>query len=215
MGLNSTEWKNRIEKRSDITRIVTHLTRPQKDLDTSTMSFGEINIKAVDNLIKILKDGRINGSDNTGYINGKRKAVCFQDAPIYGLIQNIEYEKERRKNNPNEPLRYCGVGLSFMKQFIYRKGGRPVIYDDRETALGYLPKKQYWRLVSYDLSKQHDYIDWTHEREWRLTDSLSFKYEQVHVILYNPKCYKYFIEKCPKEIIDNVAGITTLKVVAF
>ncbi|EWG12729.1 hypothetical protein [Cytobacillus firmus] len=215
MGISEAEWKDRIENRSDITRILTHLTRPDKSIDISKLDFAEINLKAVDNLIKILKDEVINGSDNTGFINGKTKAVCFQDAPLYGLIQNIEYELSRRITNPQEPLRYCGVGLSFMKQFIYKKQGRPVIYDNRDTAKHYLKPSEYWRIVSYDLSAKDNYIDWTHEREWRVPGSLKFKSTNAHVILYNAQCYKYFLNHCPKNILENIGGITTLRTLTF
>lgn len=215
MAYTSDDWKNRIKSRTDITRLVTHLTKP-KDIDISNMNFSEINIKAVDNLIKILKDKKINGSTtSSGFIVGSTPAVCFQDAPLSGLIQNILYENERRKNDTTEKLRYCGTGLSFLKPFIFKKGGRPVIYDQTSKAKKSLPPSEYWKIVNFDLSKRSQYIDWSHEREWRLPNELIFDYRNVHVILYDPESYKYFIQNCPKSILESIGGITTLTIVAI
>ncbi|MCL7748749.1 DUF2971 domain-containing protein [Halalkalibacter alkaliphilus] len=164
MPFTKQDWIDRIKTRMDITGMVTHLTKPSKDLDLTDMDFNEINLKAVDNLIQILKDKRINGSTTkTGFITGSTPAVCFQDAPLSGLIQNILHEQERRKKNPKEKLRYCGVGLSFLKPFIYKKDGRPVIYDESSTAKSYLTSSDHWRIVRFNLSNSSNYIDWTHE----------------------------------------------------
>lgn len=82
MGIDFEQWQRRIASRSDLTGRLTHLTRPQGDISES-ISFEELNLQAVDNLIKILQDQRINGSSQQGYIIGEKRAVCFQDAPLY------------------------------------------------------------------------------------------------------------------------------------
>jgi hypothetical protein len=43
----------------------------------------------LDVLFEILKDKTIKGSTNSGYISGSDPAVCFQDAPLNGIAQNI------------------------------------------------------------------------------------------------------------------------------
>ncbi|KRE45830.1 hypothetical protein [Paenibacillus sp. Soil522] len=216
MAYTIKQWRERFNSRSDLSRMCTHLTKPNHSEDLTNQTFSQINIKAVDTLLKILQDKKLNGSTtSTGYITGSTPAVCFQDAPLTGLIQNIRHEEERRKNNPTEKLRYCGVGLAFMKQFIYKKNGRPVIYDDSTTARKYLSPNEHWRIVDFSLSNDNNLTDWTHEREWRLPNHLSFEYSHVHVILYNPDCYKYFIDNCPKNVLEEIRGITTLAVVAI
>ena len=46
--------------------------------------------------------------------------------------------------------------------------GRPVIYDKTISAKKYLPENEWWRIVNLDLSDEDRFIDWTHEREWRV-----------------------------------------------
>lgn len=210
----SEQWSNRNRSRSDITAMLTHLTKPSQNSDINNLSFDDINIKAVDTLIKILKDKKINGSTTTsGFIIGSRPAVCFQDAPMIGLMQNILHEEERNKNTSSRKVRYCGVGLAFRKPFIFRSNGRPVLYESTAIAKSLLSPNEHWRIVNFELNNPQKYIDWTHEREWRVPDNFLFDYGQVHVILYNSRCYTYFIKNCPQNIIDSVGGITTLAMV--
>ncbi|MDD9271491.1 DUF2971 domain-containing protein [Paenibacillus sp. GCM10023248] len=216
MGITKADWEKRIAGRSDLTGRLTHLTKP-KGIDLTGLSFDELNLRAVDALIAILKEKRIYGSTtHSGYIVGGTKAVCFQDAPLYAIAQNVELERQRREQNPKEKLRYCGVGLSFIKPDIYSAyGGRPVLYEKTEVAKRFLEKNEWWRIVNLDYAKNStwDIIDWTHEREWRVPDDMSFQYHtgQVHVIVYNPACASYFLENCPKEILKEIYGMTTLK----
>ncbi|QUH31146.1 DUF2971 domain-containing protein [Vallitalea guaymasensis] len=211
MSFTFTDWKHRIRNRADITGMVTHLTKPSEL--TFNMSDEEINLKAVGNLIKILEDKRLNGSDtSSGFIVGKRPVVCFQDAPLHGIIQNVEYELEKRNSTQIKKIRYCGIGLSFSKFYVYTYGGRPVIYDNTIEAKKYLPEEHYWRIVNFILETPNPkIIDWTHEREWRVPDEFIFKYNYTHVVLYDKATYDYFLENCSKEIINKLHGITILK----
>jgi hypothetical protein len=69
---------------------------------------------------------------------------------------------------------------------------------------------EHWRIVHYDISDKENFIDWTHEREWRVPGDFNFELEQVFILLPNNKMYKYFMENCPSEIYLNVAGIIVL-----
>jgi hypothetical protein len=51
--------------RSDMTKVLVHLTR-----ETSELSSFEI-------LLQILSDGRLKGSNNSGFIKGSQSATCF------------------------------------------------------------------------------------------------------------------------------------------
>ena len=131
MGYDLEEWLKRFENRSDITTTLTHLTREQVSEDGNVLS-------SVGVLLKILKERKINGSTGKGYIHGKCPAVCFQDAPAYGVGQNILHEETYRKELGGK-IRYSANGLIFLKRYVYKKGGRPVFYDKLETAKRILP----------------------------------------------------------------------------
>ncbi|AJD91994.1 hypothetical protein JMA_26770 [Jeotgalibacillus malaysiensis] len=214
MGLTYSAWTKRISKRSDITGMLTHLTKPVHN-DLKGLSDSEINKLSIDNLINILKDQKINGSTTSrGFITGDIPAVCFQDAPLYGIIQNVEFEKEMREVRESSKLRYSGIGLTFGKPYIYAKGGRPVIYEDTVSAKSFLPSNQYWRIVRFNIdfiNGSQTHVDRTHEREWRAPHSIEFDLKLCHIVLYDKECLDYFNKTCPEEIKDTIHGITILK----
>ncbi|SIO34381.1 hypothetical protein SAMN05444166_3945 [Singulisphaera sp. GP187] len=215
MSYDYEQWKARVASRADITGMLTHLTKPAPDVETKGMDDSKIAVSATANLIKILKEARIKGSTtDKGFIIGKRPAVCFQELPHSGLIQNVEHESLRRKQNPDERIRYCGVGLCFSKAYIYRKGGRPVIYDKTSMLKRVLPSTDHWRIVNFDLSNDKNIIDWTHEREWRLPDDLTFMLNtpsRPHIVLYDKACWDYFVEHSTKEVLEGIHAVTVLK----
>ena len=215
MGIyNFASWQERIENRTDMTGMVTHLTKPtEEDLKSIDIKDEKlINIKAVDNLIKILIDKNIKGSTTEkGFIVGKEPAVCFQDVPMYSLVQNVKYEQLMRHEGESKKIRYCGVGLSFGKFNVFMTGGRPVFYEQTAKAKDILCKEEHWRIVNLQLIPKSTIIDWTHEREWRYKNDFAFEINMTHVILYDSLCWKYFHDKCPKEILKDIYGITILK----
>jgi len=212
MGFTFNDWKERISKRSDITSMLTHLTRPNNEFN-DIENESEINRASVDNLIKILNDKCINGSNtSSGFIIGDTPAVCFQDAPLYGIIQNVQNEIDSRKQGKSSKIRYTGNGLLFSKFYVYGKCGRPVIYDRSVDAKRYLPKEQYWKIVNLELTvTPSKTIDWSHEREWRVPNSFKFTYDLTHIILYDKESYDYFLSKCDSSILKELHGITILK----
>ncbi|MCP9850206.1 hypothetical protein [Cyanobium sp. Morenito 9A2] len=150
---------------------------------------------ALNVLLKILNDRVIQGSDSTsGFICGSRKAVCFQDAPLTGVCQNVFYEQKYREANKGSKTRYLAVGLAFPKTYVYAKGGRPVVYDKTNIAKQYLPKDQHWRIVNFDLDDLKNIIDWTHEREWRVPEEFQFELDQATVLLTNESAYHHFVK---------------------
>jgi hypothetical protein len=211
MAFDYSQWKARVAHRSDITGMVTHLTKPNTDGPFADES--EINRATTANLIKILKEDVLIGSTtDKGFIVGKTPAVCFQDAPLYGLIQNVEHEYQRRQSNPREKLRYCGIGLAFSKWYVFTKGGRPVFYEKTADAKAMLPESEYWRIVNLNIEIGNtSCIDWTHEREWRLPNNFSFERRFCHILLYDKQCWDFFLELCPPETLHEIYGITVLK----
>lgn len=187
MGYNTAIWKRRLAERSDLTSYLTHLTKPEGDHDVNGP------------LISILSERRIRGSDSV-FIYGDKEAVCFQDAPPSGICQNVYFEEQYRKTNPDAKRRYCAGGLMFQKRYVFSKGGRPVIYDRAEDAMDYLRKDEWWRIVPLDLGKADKIIDWTHEREWRVPNNFKFDLKEATVVLPDTQNYRRFVEQCTEEL---------------
>lgn len=138
-------------ERPDLTPYLIHLTKASG------------KTTALENLISILKDGVIEGTD--GFIkNATRgsgvKAACFMDVPFAAL---------KYVCSPKNAERYQPYGVVVQKRHVYQQGGRPVLYlsDEECEKLG-ISSKQLWRVVSLEYDRKEDtWIDWQHEREWR------------------------------------------------
>ena len=67
MGISLNEWAERISSRSDLTGRITHLTKPNSSVVSPDIAdkdvFSYLNRAAVDNLLSILIDKTIGGSD--------------------------------------------------------------------------------------------------------------------------------------------------------
>lgn len=211
-GISIKKYAEIYENRTDMTMCLTHLTKPsQNELDNikiESKSYSEIvkktNEYAVDNLIRILKCGHIQGSTRF-VVNGKNKpAVCFQEVSFSNLEENIRKSMDDYIKSSNNKLRYCGVGVGFDKRIIYMKGGRPVIYEEKEKAKQLLNynKDEYWRIVNLklefyepieydvdpidinyeDLGQLEDAktktIDFMYEREWRVPNHFEFDIDE-------------------------------------
>ncbi|SPT99196.1 Uncharacterised protein [Lysinibacillus capsici] len=193
---NATKWLKRHRNRNDISAYLTHLTKPQGDLNS------------VEVLIKILKERKLLGSGRSGFIKGSEKAVCFQDAPLNGIGQNVLHEERMRKEFGGK-IRYQAIGLMFSKPYIFKNGGRPVIYEDKELASELFDEVS-WRVVTMDFNDLHNIIDWSHEREWRMKGDFEFELSKVYVVLTNRNSYNYFIKKVPESILKEIKGIVTI-----
>lgn len=237
-GASRYAYYARFYGRLDLTPNLVHLTKPSKsEVENiykkhggfNKKAYKELNLRAVDTLIKILKDGTINGSTTqSGYIVGDRTAACFQELPLEAIKQNVEIEEEILKHSRIPKVRYCGVGLSFDRFYIYDQGGRPVIYEETEVAKELLNynEEEYWRIVNLKLEWNDPYIedlfpksgpiktkdlettifDWTHEREWRVPDSFYFDLDRdftlnkhIYIILKDRETYEYFLQKLAED----------------
>jgi hypothetical protein len=140
-------------ERPDLTPYIIHLTKNSKQKDKRS---------AFDNLVNILKAGRIKGTKISGKIKGPSPARCFMDVPFSAL----KYVLNPRDTNPERP-RYEPYGVFVTKRYAHQHHCRPVLYlSDREVeALG-IPQAELWRVVRFEVSKQ-GWISWLHEREWR------------------------------------------------
>ena len=180
-------WNQRVRSRIDISGQITHLTR-------GATSAGK-ELSALHVLIKILRDRKIIGSNTaSGFIVGERRAVCFQDAPLYSLCQNIDFERFLAREQKSARVRYEPVGLMFPKPYAFGLGARPVLYKRTATAKGLLPNDEWWRIVSFDMAIQDAYVDWTHEREWRAPEDFAFDISQATVLVPNTTTFKRFFD---------------------
>ena len=129
---------------------------------------------ALSTLLSIVGGGCLAGGD--GMIRGGYKCVCFTEAPIPAVATDIV--------NNGLFTRYAPFGLMFDKDWIYERGGRPVIYQpDFDFAL--LPESLRWRHVRYEPTIQPP-IDFMWEREWRVCcDELLFSQNEAVLVVPN------------------------------
>lgn len=212
MAIKNETWFKRISERSDLTSHLVHLTRGGGADGKSPL--------VLEVLLKILREKKIKGSNpRSGFINGNQSAVCFQDTPLYHLSQNIYADQLYRKANPGAKTRYLGFGVMFSKVQIFRRGGRPVIYERNATAKAFLPEAEWWRIVSYDLTTDDALIDWTHEREWRILGDLEFELGEATIVLPRKESYSAFVKLCAEEknngILEGIGGIVCLRALYF
>ena len=190
-------WKKRHRNRSDISLYITHLTKESEGLSAFQV------------LRKILTERKIIGSNQGGFIIGNSRAVCFQDIPLYGVCQNTFHEQVYREELGGV-VRYKPIGLTFEKEYIFNKGGRPVLYETKDMAKQILPEKEWWRIVNYDLSNKDSIIDWTHEREWRIKDDFEFDITQAIIIMPQGCNFVELREKFGDKILNQIKGVTML-----
>lgn len=126
-------------------------------------------------LRKILIDGHLLGSSAWTY---GFNTVCFTEAPIqeFNSIFSLVEIAASREERP----RYEPYGIAVRKDFLFEKGGRPVIYDHPDL-LSKLPDDMKYRFVPYDPVAD---LDFTWEREWRIrTDRLKLDPKQTLVVV--------------------------------
>lgn len=167
--------------------------------------------------MKILEEKILLGS-NKGFICGFDNVVCFQDVPLQSISENIYYEQKLHKEKTT-PIEYSAFGLRFEKDDIFKAGGRPVIYEKSTKATNFLPKSEYWRIVSFDLSTNDNIIDWTHERKWRIKGDFHFEWNQVEVLLSGETSFNKFYNYCKEhgleDMLNEINGIIKLKSIVF
>ncbi len=207
MGYTFENWRHRLSERSDLSSSVTHLTRSTESRNI------------LEQVFKILDDQKLIGSTtDSGFIVGKTPAVCFQDAPLHSIGQNVWFEQKYRKDNPSAKIRYYGAGFIFNKTIAYRKGARPVLYENTTTAKSLLPESEWWRIVNFNLASDENIIDWTHEREWRCPNEFKFNLNEVTLLVTNPTMYKMFINQCEERGLSHhkdIKGIVVLNELVF
>lgn len=210
MGYDVKKWKERLAERSDLSTQVIHLTK-DSFIDGKKSS-------ALKNLQKIISERTIKGSGNTGFVVGDKPATCFQDAPLYAACQNTYFEQKFRKSNPKTKVRYIPIGIMFPKDYVFEKGGRPVLYEKTSVAKKILPQDEWWRIVNFDMSDEDSIIDWTHEREWRCPGNFEFDISQATLLFVKTEIYKSFLKwdaKQDEPVLDKVKSLVVLSDILY
>ena len=169
MPEQSEEIRKRIRLvRRDMSDMLFHFTRAPDTNRTENglMRVGSVycTASAAGVLKKILTESCLVG---TGTWTAGVACVCFTEAPIqefaaiFSLVQIAASLAQRPRYEP--------YGIAVTKEWFFRQGGRPVIYE-RPSEFSSFSESQQYRLVPYDPEVGTDF---TWEREWRIrTDHL-------------------------------------------
>ncbi|UVM20039.1 hypothetical protein [Pseudomonas wadenswilerensis] len=159
-------------ERPDLSPFLIHLTKNTKADD---------GCSAFDNLVRILKTGKIWGSTKEkGFIKGPNKAACFMDVPFSALKYILN-----SSNTKSDSPRYEPYGIIVSKTFAHRNGCRPVMYlSNEELRKINIPNEELWRVVRLE-GVDGEGINWVHEREWRRKGHFSLPTDPHTVLVKN------------------------------
>lgn len=167
--------------RPDQSFYLAHFTKDGREfrgneVDNPTMD----QMSARQRLINILTQKEILAA-NLNWVN--KKAVCFTECPWGSLLRHAE--------------KYSSYGIGFTKKLIYSRNGNPVLYVNPTLFRG-----QHWDQTVYPflnpfvpsyasdaVKNQPPFngrpVDYTHEREWRVTRDFKFQYKYICFVILN------------------------------
>ena len=155
-------------ERPDLTPYLLHLTKRS------------MRASAFDNLVSILKSGRLRSSGREGFIRGPNRATCFMDVPFTSL----KYILNKANTDPVSP-KYEPYGIVISKKLGYGKGLRPVLYlSEDEIEELRIPDDALWRVVKLEVNDA-GWISWLHEREWRAEGGLRVPKNALAVLVHH------------------------------
>lgn len=147
-------------------------------------------------LINILSNKEILAA-NLNWVN--RKAVCFTECPWGSLLRHAE--------------RYSSYGIGFTKKLIYSRNGNPVLYvnptlfheQDWDNAVYPFLNPFVPKYAAENVKNQPPFngraVDYTHEREWRVTKDFKFQYAYVSFVILNSV---KDLEAVPVSIVEQI-----------
>ena len=143
------------------------------DFVTHFVKFESNKDIAAQALLRIIESGELRGG--TGYIMGGHTCICFSDKPVGSNFPGLFDMYGTQKI-------YARFGISIPKINLYKKGGRPVIYQDI-SEYNNLPDTHKWRHVTYK-PYQPSRVDFTWEREWRIQiNHLNLKEVKASIVI--------------------------------
>lgn len=171
MGIFRDDWQELTESRNVGSIYLTHLIRGRSDNDS------------YNTLLKILESGflRASFSKRSGHntVKGDKEVVCFQDTSFDEMNEVITGEKWIE----HEQI-YREFGIQISKELLFCDGARPVIYDKANEIMELIDESIYWRVVNLDLNiATWQYVDWTHEHEWRIPGDVMLESGDFRVIV--------------------------------
>lgn len=140
------------------------------------------------------------------------QGICFTECPWSSLLVHTK--------------QYSSYGIGFTKEFIYKNEGAPVFYM-RKKFLNVLErtitdKKVLEKIFSFvtpysptfetkSMRKQIKLVDYTHEREWRMSSDLYFEYQDIAFIIIGkhedydllPKIFRDNFDRNKIIVMDN------------
>ncbi len=172
-------------KRLDLSPYLIHLTKNTRRKD---------DYSGYENLVNILRKGKIWGSGEAGFIRGGKEAACFMDVPFASLKYVLTPE-----NMKVDDPRYEPYGIVVGKDSGYKRGLRPVLYlsDEEVRQLG-IPMAEQWRIVRLE-RRDSGWVNWVHEREWRCEGDFELRSTVPAVIVRNLKYAKRLREQLSDE----------------
>lgn len=144
-------------------------------------------------LEKIASEGCLRGSST--YIKGSYQCVCFTESPITEIA--ALFRLSNAASNTGMRPRYEPYGVAVKKEWLYERGGRPVIYQS-DAEFDALPEAIRYRHVRYE---PNNGIDFTWEREWRI---------KIEELKLEPSA-AVFILPTAKEVFDFTYGHAKLE----
>lgn len=176
--------------RNDISLALIHLTGKR----------GSISAKEA--LLSILRDGWIKGSNNSGYVKGRKTAACFTEMPLSAVLSFV-----RTSTSSKHPYECYGIALS--KESAWGGGARPVIYlPDAEG--NWIPDEQKWRHVRFELGT----VDLSHEREWRSEGNFSLDGIGFYVIVPDKEQEDYVREQLHEKAKHHILGFLHMNIIS-
>lgn len=136
--------------------------------------FAHRQASAKDRLISILRTRTIYASPMP-FIPTECRAVCFTEC-IWKSLARLSDQ-------------YSAYGVVFSKRLMFDTGGGPALYlrGDSLATLGVtIPAVLHPFIAPFDPEaalRPGVRLDWLHEREWRLPESLTFEYANIEYVL--------------------------------
>ena len=188
--------EHNMENRPDFSDYLIHFTKgikPCVDKGNPATTFAK-GKSAQERLFSILKQRTIKASVLPWV---KKEAVCFTECVWGSLLSHAQ--------------KYSPYGIGFTKKYIFNNGGNPIFYvrphlyesqqwDDNVHIFTspFLPDYSDEKMRSTPHAKR---VDYTHEREWRLSHELHFNYCDIAFIIL--KSHKD-LEKLPQTLIKKI-----------
>ena len=184
--------------RPDQSFYLAHFTKNGKQYhpDQSRENLTNDQMSAFERLTHILQEKRINAT-RMNWTN--QKAVCFTECPWGSLLRHAE--------------NYSCYGIGFTKQFVFSRGGNPVIYANPNMFSSQKWDPEVYPFVtpfvpSYapdSVKNKTPFlgkpVDYTHEREWRVARTISFQYRNIRFVVLEKVSD---LQKIPEDIIKEI-----------